>query len=315
MVNEWSPASVPASHDNKPGWHKLHNKHATVAYNNTSQKDIMLIGDSIVAGLSRCNDVWANYFTDAINLGIGGDMIQNVLWRLRNTRINHSIKFVVAHCGTNNIDFNRPDDIVNGLTKISEIIHMYNPEVVVLLSGILPRGDYNKAPIRRENIRKTNNQLKMKCDYLKNVIYIEHDTDWTHGDGSLNKKYYYCDNLHLNKLGNGKLSNEIRSHIQRIRNDDGVVGNSTLYHQKSLHIFSHSGTLTPPIGKINHVKIPKWEECEYKHIPTTSSPSLTSSPSPPHLSRPYPTPSSSPQPSQPSVSPSTPSSCRVQITF
>ena len=52
MVNVWSPASVPASRDNKPGWYKLHNKYAASAY--TIQNVILyLIGDSIVAGLTR----------------------------------------------------------------------------------------------------------------------------------------------------------------------------------------------------------------------------------------------------------------------
>ena len=184
-MNSWTPASVPASRDTKPGWYKLHNKHANAAFNSSS--DTLLIGDSIVSGLSRYESVWNSHFKNALNQGIGGDKTEHVLWRLRNTRLSRSIKFVVIHCSTNNIDFNQPDNIASALIAMVEKIHMYRPEVNVILSGILPR-DSDTASIRREKIQKVNNQLMKKCDKRKNVFYLEHDLDWTHDNGSLNQR-------------------------------------------------------------------------------------------------------------------------------
>ena len=115
MVNDWSPASVPASRDSKPGWYKLHKRFAKEAFSTTSET--ILIGDSIVSGLTRYESVWTNFFENSINLGIGGDGTQHVLWRLRNTRISPYVKFVVVHCGTNNLDFNTPLDISNALKQ------------------------------------------------------------------------------------------------------------------------------------------------------------------------------------------------------
>ena len=45
---------------------------------------VAVIGDSIVAGLRRYPMVWRNFILQykTVNLGIGGDRIENVLWRI-----------------------------------------------------------------------------------------------------------------------------------------------------------------------------------------------------------------------------------------
>ena len=44
----------------------------------------IVIGDSIVAGLTRYNNVWKNLFGRGfINLGIHGDCVEHVLWRVK----------------------------------------------------------------------------------------------------------------------------------------------------------------------------------------------------------------------------------------
>ena len=74
MVNRWSPADVPASRDGKSGWYKLHNKYSAAAFNTTC--DTIIIGDSIASGLTRYKNVWKKSFSNALNFGIGGDMIR-----------------------------------------------------------------------------------------------------------------------------------------------------------------------------------------------------------------------------------------------
>ena len=66
----------------------------------------MLIGDSIEAGLRRYPTVWRNFILQhkTINLGIGGDRNENVLWRINDIGLLNSIRSVVILCGTNNID-------------------------------------------------------------------------------------------------------------------------------------------------------------------------------------------------------------------
>ena len=52
----------------------------------------LLLGDSIIAGLSRYLKLWPRYFTplEALNFGIGGDRVVNVIWQLKKS-INTSI--------------------------------------------------------------------------------------------------------------------------------------------------------------------------------------------------------------------------------
>ena len=41
----------------------------------------LLIGDSIIASLSRYHNIWYGYFKqlNAINCGVGGDRVENIL--------------------------------------------------------------------------------------------------------------------------------------------------------------------------------------------------------------------------------------------
>ena len=67
---------------------------------------VIFIGDSITQGWEgEGKEVWARYYTqrNAINLGIGGDRTQHVLWRLDNGNVDGlKPKAAVIMIGTNN---------------------------------------------------------------------------------------------------------------------------------------------------------------------------------------------------------------------
>ena len=50
---------------------------------------------------------------NAINLGIGGDRVENVLWRAISLLLPLSVRNIVVPCGTNNISTDSSRDIVN----------------------------------------------------------------------------------------------------------------------------------------------------------------------------------------------------------
>ena len=54
-----------------------------------------------------------------VNLGIGGDQTENVLWRINDIVLPKSIRSVVIHCGTNNIDTSSSDEISVGVVTIA----------------------------------------------------------------------------------------------------------------------------------------------------------------------------------------------------
>ena len=72
--------------------------------------DLMFIGDSITQGWEGAGkDAWDKHYgkRNAVNLGIGGDRTQHVLWRLDNGNIDGiSPKLAVLMIGTNNSNGN-----------------------------------------------------------------------------------------------------------------------------------------------------------------------------------------------------------------
>ena len=74
-----SAATTPSDRDNKSGWYDIHQKHVNLSLN--SKTILVLIGDSIVAGLSRYANIWWTFFKTfhTLNYGIGGDRTQHVL--------------------------------------------------------------------------------------------------------------------------------------------------------------------------------------------------------------------------------------------
>ena len=76
-----------------------------------------------MAGLTRYSNVWKNIFgNEFINLGIRGDRVENVLWRVRDIAFPPRLKNVVILCGTNNINKDTPYDIVQGLIAIGYLL-------------------------------------------------------------------------------------------------------------------------------------------------------------------------------------------------
>ena len=75
-------ASIPSERFYINNWLKIHQNHCF----QVKQEDFnsIIIGDSIVAGLTRYTNVQNNVFGNRfINLGISGDRVENVLWRAR----------------------------------------------------------------------------------------------------------------------------------------------------------------------------------------------------------------------------------------
>ena len=121
--------TTPLSRSHNINWIDSHNK---ICKNiSTSHYSTLLIGDSIIAGLSRYPEVWKRYLEplNALNCGIGGDRVQNVLWRCVNLPSSLSVSNIVILCGTSNIMCDSPDEIADGITHALKRI--YHPAKIV----------------------------------------------------------------------------------------------------------------------------------------------------------------------------------------
>ena len=123
----------------KSGWMETHYHQKELL--RKSYASVVVIGDSIVAGLRRYPTVWRDFILryETINLEIRGDRVENVLWRINDIVLPKSIRSVVIHCGTDNIDTSSSDEISVAVVTIPRSISHRYPNIEVIVSVLLPR--------------------------------------------------------------------------------------------------------------------------------------------------------------------------------
>jgi lysophospholipase L1-like esterase len=170
----------------------------------TQDAELVFIGDSITQGWEAqgAKDVWEKNYGNrkAVNLGIGGDRTQHVLWRLQNGNLEGiKPKVAVIMIGTNNSngEDNTPGQIVEGITAIVKEIQKRTPQTKILLLGIFPRSENFSA--QRGKITQIN-QVIQKLDDGKNVTYLDIGHRFLEPDGTLSAEIM-PDYLHLTKKG------------------------------------------------------------------------------------------------------------------
>ncbi len=182
------------------GWMKRHESfNKRVA---EGKVDLILIGDSITHGWEgKGKSIWEKFYgkRNAVNLGIGGDRTQHVMWRLDNGNVKGiSPKVAVVMIGTNNSGNNSPEEIADGLAAITKQLRAKLPETKVLLLGIFPRGA-NKDDGRRKVNEKANAIFKKLADG-QDVHYLDIGEKFLESDGTLSRKIM-PDLLHLSVEG------------------------------------------------------------------------------------------------------------------
>jgi beta-glucosidase len=164
--------------------------------------DLVFIGDSITQGWEgRGKEVWAKFYgkRNAVNLGIGGDRTQHVIWRLDNDNVkNISPKAAVIMIGTNNSGSNTPEQIAEGVAAIVKQLRTKLPKTQVLLLAVFPRGS-DKNDKRRQVNEKTNDIFKKLADD-KDVYYLDIGPKFLQEDGTLTREIM-PDLLHLSEQG------------------------------------------------------------------------------------------------------------------
>ena len=97
----------------------------------------------IVAGLSPSQNVWDKFRNPlkAFNCGVGGDRIQQILWRALNLPVSSNLKNVTVLCGTNNLLQDSPKVIADGILEIARSFETNYSCGSVIICSILPRDD------------------------------------------------------------------------------------------------------------------------------------------------------------------------------
>ncbi len=191
-------AVVPAPKEGN--WLKRHE-----SFNERVKKgnvDLLMIGDSITAGWEgNGQKVWEEFYAkrNAVNLGIGGDRTQHVLWRLEHGNLDGiQPKAAVLMIGTNNAGSNTSEQIAEGIKAIVDKLKEKVPETKILILAVFPRGT-NKDDARRK-VNDGTNALIAKLADDKQVFFLDIGPKFVAEDGVISKEVMY-DLLHLTEKG------------------------------------------------------------------------------------------------------------------
>ncbi len=103
---------------------------------------LLFLGDSIFDRWPRFGELsWLRFAPDQpADFGVGGDVTENLLWRVENGELDgvHP-RAVVILVGTNNVERDQPEWTAAGVQKIVETVRGKLPSSKILLLGLLPR--------------------------------------------------------------------------------------------------------------------------------------------------------------------------------
>ena len=214
LLSAWLPSTVlaensaivPATRATPTNWVARHE--GFLAEARQGKFDLVFIGDSITDGWrTRGREVWNKVYAPrhALNLGIGGDRTQHVLWRIERGELDGlKPKAVVLMIGTNNTGKekdgsprNSTAEIIEGVTAVVKAIRAKLPQSRQLLLAVFPRGTVD-AP-QRAQIQEINAAIA-KLEKGRKIKFLDIGKVFLAEDGSI-PKTIMPDLLHPNEQG------------------------------------------------------------------------------------------------------------------
>jgi lysophospholipase L1-like esterase len=180
--------------------HTLLNQRAAEA---GESAEVIFIGDSITQGWEGAGaEVWARSYAplNAVNLGIGGDRTQHVLWRLQNGNLEGlNPKAAVVMIGTNNSngEDNSVSQIADGIAAIVRELRTRLPDTKILLVAIFPRSENPTA--HRGKVLSVNQVIRNLADDDQ-VLWVDFGHKFVDAQGLIPTELM-PDYLHLSPNG------------------------------------------------------------------------------------------------------------------
>lgn len=200
-------------------WLDIHTKLVATVRAATGPVDIVLLGDSIVQGFGGgwngpdFNPAWKRLFPDytALNLGISGDKVENILWRLDHGAVDGlSAKAVVLLVGINNHPRREnAASIAEGIGLCVRNLRLRLPGSHVIV--------VKTPPARNEDVRPLHRLLEAALAGEDPMIHLVdiHD-DLVNRDDSLKALGFAADKLHLDLIGYEILATRLKPVLRRI---------------------------------------------------------------------------------------------------
>ncbi len=166
---------------------------------------LVWLGDSITEWWPRVGeDSWREHWLPraSINLGLGGDSTQHLLWRLRHGALDGlQPQVVVLAVGTNNLHLSGHDEVtvVGGIEAVVAELRQQLPDIAIVVSAILPRGRRASDPMRGR-IQVINAALEQRLAGRENITFIDAGPLMLEDDGGIDRSIMR-DYLHLTDAG------------------------------------------------------------------------------------------------------------------
>ena len=256
-VSAFAHSAVEPAPRADQGWkdrQELLNKRAAEA---GDKAQLIFIGDSITQGWEgEGKEVWAKYYAQriAVNLGIGGDRTQHVLWRLDHGNLEGlKPRAAVVMIGTNNSngEDNTVEQIADGVAAIVKQLREKLPQTKVLLLAIFPRSE-NPSPQRGKILQV--NEIVQKLADDQNVFWIDFGYKFINRDGTIPHDLM-PDYLHLSKRGYEIWAEAIEDKLSAVLGDTRVkaeqsgagVSPAGLTGEWAWTMDTPNGTVTAPL--------------------------------------------------------------------
>lgn len=190
--------------------------------------ELIVVGDSIVERFEQAGrPVWDRYYAprNALNLGIGGDRTEQVLWRLEHGNLAHiDPKLAIVMIGQNNGGHNTAAEIAEGIGAVVRTLEDRLPHARILLLAIFPRGQsYNPE-------RAVLAEASVRASHLadnRRVFYLDVDRIFLRPDGSI-PAALMADYEHPTALGFERWAEAMEPTVAELMGDQPRAGSIAL---------------------------------------------------------------------------------------
>lgn len=213
------PRFVPVRQRREPDQYEWAERHEQVMQQNrTTDPEILLIGNSIThywAGTPYSKrqagpKAWETLFKGkrVTNMGFGWDRIENLYWRLYHGELEDCApKKIFLFFGTNNLEKNSNQEIVDGLLGIADVIRTKQPQATLYVTCIYPRRD------QEARVKELNAMLKHQLPMDAQLQLLDFTQELSLPDGKVNESLF-SDGLHPNEKGYQVIAKLLKPHIQ-----------------------------------------------------------------------------------------------------
>jgi len=202
------PVTPTAGHWGGSKWLETHAKLVAHVQATLGPIDVLLVGDSItqqwgsVLERKPLNAAWQKHFGryQTVNLGIGGDKTQNVLWRLDHGGVaGLRPRLVVLLIGNNTMFYTRQTGVAaaaQGITACVENLRAKFPDAELVVATIFPA--HRPGHAFYEDIKQTNAALRaMQLERDPRIHLLDLWPEMIEADGTLRRGLFQADNIHL----------------------------------------------------------------------------------------------------------------------